>query len=68
MPYNYPVVLPLLDDLIRVHKFKPTIKWRQSFENYLKTMPLYYIGVSQRLNVKPAPRHSQLRDHVQPTP
>uniref|UniRef100_A0A8C7N090 Integrator complex subunit 6 n=1 Tax=Oncorhynchus kisutch TaxID=8019 RepID=A0A8C7N090_ONCKI len=44
MPYNYPVVLPLLDDLIRVHKFKPTIKWRQSFENYLKTMPLYYIG------------------------
>uniref|UniRef100_A0A674BJQ2 Integrator complex subunit 6 n=1 Tax=Salmo trutta TaxID=8032 RepID=A0A674BJQ2_SALTR len=44
MPYNYPVVLPLLDDLIRVHKFKPTIKWRQSFENYLKTMPPYYIG------------------------
>ncbi|XP_066542774.1 integrator complex subunit 6 isoform X1 [Hoplias malabaricus] len=43
MPYNYPVVLPLLDDLIRVHKFKPTVKWRQSFENYLKTMPPYYI-------------------------
>lgn len=34
------------DDLIKVHKFKPTIKWRQSFENYLKTMPPYYIGVS----------------------
>uniref|UniRef100_A0A8C9YWV7 Integrator complex subunit 6 n=1 Tax=Sander lucioperca TaxID=283035 RepID=A0A8C9YWV7_SANLU len=44
MPYNYPVLLPLLDDLIKVHKFKPTIKWRQSFENYLKTMPPYYIG------------------------
>ncbi|KAL6485287.1 hypothetical protein MHYP_G00073320 [Metynnis hypsauchen] len=43
MPYNYPVVLPLLDDLIRVHKFKPTVKWRQSFETYLKTMPPYYI-------------------------
>ncbi|KAK3542950.1 hypothetical protein QTP70_007292 [Hemibagrus guttatus] len=43
MPYNYPVVLPLLDDLIRVHKFKPTPKWRQAFESYLKTMPLYYI-------------------------
>uniref|UniRef100_A0A4W4FDC6 VWFA domain-containing protein n=1 Tax=Electrophorus electricus TaxID=8005 RepID=A0A4W4FDC6_ELEEL len=43
MPYNYPVVLPLLDDLIKVHKFKPTVKWRQSFENYLKTMPPYYI-------------------------
>uniref|UniRef100_A0A8C6LLP7 Integrator complex subunit 6 n=1 Tax=Nothobranchius furzeri TaxID=105023 RepID=A0A8C6LLP7_NOTFU len=44
MPYNYPVLLPLLDDLIKVHKFKPTLKWRQSFENYLKTMPPYYIG------------------------
>ncbi|KAA0715800.1 Integrator complex subunit 6 [Triplophysa tibetana] len=43
MPYNYPVVLPLLDDLITVHKFKPPAKWRQSFENYLKTMPPYYI-------------------------
>lgn len=35
------------DDLIKVHKFKPTIKWRQSFENYLKTMPPYYIGVNR---------------------
>ncbi|XP_073711249.1 integrator complex subunit 6 isoform X2 [Misgurnus anguillicaudatus] len=43
MPYNYPVVLPLLDDLITVHKFKPPAKWRQSFETYLKTMPPYYI-------------------------
>ncbi|KAM9485991.1 integrator complex subunit 6 [Clarias gariepinus] len=43
MPYNYPVVLPLLDDLIRVHKFKPTPKWRQAFESYLKTMPPYYL-------------------------
>lgn len=36
----------IADDLIKVHKFKPTIKWRQSFENYLKTMPPYYIGVN----------------------
>uniref|UniRef100_A0A8C2GCB6 Integrator complex subunit 6 n=1 Tax=Cyprinus carpio TaxID=7962 RepID=A0A8C2GCB6_CYPCA len=43
MPYNYSVVLPLLDDLITVHKFKPPAKWRQSFENYLKTVPPYYI-------------------------
>uniref|UniRef100_A0A5F9D7K7 Integrator complex subunit 6 n=1 Tax=Oryctolagus cuniculus TaxID=9986 RepID=A0A5F9D7K7_RABIT len=44
MPYNYPVLLPLLDDLFKVHKAKPTLKWRQSFENYLKTMPPYYLG------------------------
>ncbi|XP_018411946.1 PREDICTED: integrator complex subunit 6 [Nanorana parkeri] len=44
MPYNYPVLLPLLDDLFKVHKAKPSLKWRQLFENYLKTMPPYYIG------------------------
>lgn len=42
----------IADDLIKVHKFKPTLKWRQSFENYLKTMPPYYIGVSSRLLVR----------------
>uniref|UniRef100_A0AAQ5XC84 VWFA domain-containing protein n=1 Tax=Amphiprion ocellaris TaxID=80972 RepID=A0AAQ5XC84_AMPOC len=56
MPYNYPVLLPLLDDLIKVHKFKPTIKWRQSFENYLKTMPPYYIGsLRKALRIMGAP-------------
>uniref|UniRef100_A0AAV2ML05 Integrator complex subunit 6 n=1 Tax=Knipowitschia caucasica TaxID=637954 RepID=A0AAV2ML05_KNICA len=43
MPYNYPVLLPLLDDLFKVHKFKPNLKWRQAFESYLKTMPPYYM-------------------------
>uniref|UniRef100_A0A3B5LWT7 Integrator complex subunit 6 like n=1 Tax=Xiphophorus couchianus TaxID=32473 RepID=A0A3B5LWT7_9TELE len=43
MPYNYPVLLPLLDDLFKVHKFKPNLKWRQAFEMYLKTMPPYYL-------------------------
>ncbi|XP_029917996.1 integrator complex subunit 6 [Myripristis murdjan] len=43
MPYNYPVLLPLLDDLFKVHKLKPNLKWRQAFEMYLKTMPSYYL-------------------------
>ncbi|XP_014456841.1 integrator complex subunit 6-like isoform X1 [Alligator mississippiensis] len=43
MPYNYPVLLPLLDDLFKVHKHKPNLKWRQAFDNYLKTMPPYYL-------------------------
>ncbi|KAM9326579.1 integrator complex subunit 6-like [Gastrophryne carolinensis] len=43
MPYNYPVLLPLLDDLFKLHKLKPTLKWRQAFENYLKTMPPYFL-------------------------
>ncbi|KAJ8347926.1 hypothetical protein SKAU_G00265150 [Synaphobranchus kaupii] len=43
MPYNYPVLLPLLDDLFKVHKLKPNVKWRQSFEIYLKSMPPYFL-------------------------
>lgn len=43
MPYNFPVLLPLLDDLFKVHKLKPNLKWRQAFEMYLKTMPPYYL-------------------------
>ncbi|ELU15043.1 hypothetical protein CAPTEDRAFT_170208 [Capitella teleta] len=42
MPYNYPVLLPLIDELYKVHKMKPTPKWRQQFDGYLKTMPVYY--------------------------
>ncbi|XP_024096804.1 integrator complex subunit 6-like isoform X7 [Pongo pygmaeus] len=43
MPYNYPVLLPLLDDLFKVHKLKPNLKWRQAFDSYLKTLPPYYL-------------------------
>ncbi|XP_018410562.1 PREDICTED: integrator complex subunit 6-like [Nanorana parkeri] len=43
MPYNYPVLLPLLDDLFKLHKLKPTLKWQQAFDNYLKTMPPYFL-------------------------
>ncbi|XP_042639316.1 integrator complex subunit 6-like [Orycteropus afer afer] len=43
MPYNYPVLLPLLDDLFKVHKLKPNLKWRQAFDSYLKTLPPYFL-------------------------
>ncbi|KAM5221618.1 LOW QUALITY PROTEIN: integrator complex subunit 6-like [Ctenodactylus gundi] len=43
MPYNYTVLLPLLDDLFKVHKLKPNLKWRQAFDSYLKTLPPYYL-------------------------
>uniref|UniRef100_H3BYE9 Integrator complex subunit 6 like n=1 Tax=Tetraodon nigroviridis TaxID=99883 RepID=H3BYE9_TETNG len=51
MPYNYPVLLPLLDDLFKVHKLKPNVKWRQAFEIYLKTMPPYYLMVNQCFSI-----------------
>lgn len=36
----------LSDDLFKVHKLKPNLKWRQAFEMYLKTMPPYYLLVN----------------------
>lgn len=48
MPYNYPVLLPLLDELFKVHKLKICPKWRQQFEAYIKTMPPYYAGPLRR--------------------
>ena len=42
LPYNYPVLLPLLDDLLKVHQLKPTREWKMAWEAYLKTLPQYY--------------------------
>lgn len=46
MPYNYPGLLPLLDELFRVHRLRPTTEWRGHFANYLRTMPPYYAAVT----------------------
>ena len=35
----------LSDELVKVHKMKPTAKWKEKFESYLSTMPNYYAGV-----------------------
>uniref|UniRef100_H2ZH21 VWFA domain-containing protein n=1 Tax=Ciona savignyi TaxID=51511 RepID=H2ZH21_CIOSA len=42
MPYNYPVILPLIDQLIK-QKMKPSNDWRHFFDDYLKTVPPYYM-------------------------
>ncbi|KAF7287926.1 integrator complex subunit 6 [Rhynchophorus ferrugineus] len=42
MPYNYPVLLPLLDELFKIHRWKPTNEWRTAFQNYTRTLPAYY--------------------------
>ncbi|KAL1509205.1 hypothetical protein ABEB36_003978 [Hypothenemus hampei] len=48
MPYNYPVLLPLLDDLCKIHRWKPTNEWRTAFQNYTRTLPAYYAGPLRR--------------------
>ena len=49
LPYNYPVLLPLLDELFKVHRLKPTGEWRTAFQGYLRTMPAYYAGPLRRV-------------------
>ncbi|CAG9761952.1 unnamed protein product [Ceutorhynchus assimilis] len=48
MPYNYPVLLPLLDELFKIHRWKPTTEWRTAFQNYTRTLPAYYAGPLRR--------------------
>lgn len=48
LPYNYPVLLPLLDELMRVHAGKPSREWKKAFDEYLKNMPLYYAAPLKR--------------------
>ena len=40
------VVNLFADELLKVHKLKPNQNWRHHFENYLKTIPVYYAAVS----------------------
>jgi len=40
------LVIMFADELLKVHKLKPNQNWRLHFENYLKTIPVYYAAVS----------------------
>ncbi|GBP98607.1 Integrator complex subunit 6 [Eumeta japonica] len=58
LPYNYPVLLPLLDELFKVHRCKPTPEWKFAFQQYLERMPSYYVVPLRRALLKmgaPAP-------------
>ncbi|XP_028967111.1 integrator complex subunit 6 [Galendromus occidentalis] len=48
MPYNYPVLLMLLDELFKVHRLKAPPEWRDKFQEYLHNMPVYYAGPLKR--------------------
>ncbi|XP_049880396.1 integrator complex subunit 6 [Pectinophora gossypiella] len=52
LPYNYPVLLPLLDDLFKVHRCKPTPDWKLAFQQYLDRMPSYYVQPLRRALAK----------------
>lgn len=46
MPYNYPLLLPLIEELKMDSKAKNSHSWRLRLEKYLATMPSYYVQVS----------------------
>ena len=52
MPHNYPVLLPLLDDLFRVYRLKPSNEWKAQFGMYLSQMPGYYAGPLKRALIR----------------
>uniref|UniRef100_A0A2A4K5L9 VWFA domain-containing protein n=1 Tax=Heliothis virescens TaxID=7102 RepID=A0A2A4K5L9_HELVI len=52
LPYNYPMLLPLLDDLFKVHRCKPTPEWKLAFQHYLDRMPSYYVVPLRRALTK----------------
>lgn len=52
LPYNYPMLLPLLDDLFKVHRCKPTPEWKLAFQHYLDRMPSYYVAPLRRALTK----------------
>ncbi|KAG7310901.1 hypothetical protein JYU34_003733 [Plutella xylostella] len=52
LPYNYPVLLPLLDELFKQHRCKPTPEWKLNFQMYLDRMPSYYVAPLRRALAK----------------
>uniref|UniRef100_A0A8D9AIE5 Integrator complex subunit 6-A n=1 Tax=Cacopsylla melanoneura TaxID=428564 RepID=A0A8D9AIE5_9HEMI len=52
MPYNYPALLPLLDDFFKVHRMKVTPEWRNNFQKYITTMPCYYAAPLRRALIR----------------
>jgi integrator complex subunit 6 len=42
LPYAYPRLWPLLDELANVHRNVVNSKWRHEFEKYLQSIPNYY--------------------------
>ncbi|KAI5749299.1 hypothetical protein M8J76_006248 [Diaphorina citri] len=52
MPYNYPALLPLIDDFFKVHRMKVTPEWRGNFQKYIGTMPSYYAAPLRRALIR----------------
>lgn len=48
LPYNYPVLLPLLGDLFHKYNSNPPNDWIYKFSNYVRNIPQYYCPFLRR--------------------
>uniref|UniRef100_A0A1L8DAQ1 Putative dead box rna helicase n=1 Tax=Nyssomyia neivai TaxID=330878 RepID=A0A1L8DAQ1_9DIPT len=48
LPYNYPILLPLLGDLFHKHNSSPPNEWLYKFSNYVRNIPQYYCPFLRR--------------------
>lgn len=74
MPYNYPVLLPILEELLKKpqpqhpsqHPNKQLrSEWRVAFDEYLKTMPPYYAGPLKRAMQRMGANSSLVPDSIE---
>lgn len=52
MPYNYPVLLPLLEEWKQDPRARTSQSWKLRLDKYLATVPCYYIQVCYLLHSK----------------
>jgi hypothetical protein len=57
MPYNYPLFFQLMVELFQQLKLKPTKHWQDRFDNYLKSIPVYYYAPLRRVLSKKGLQH-----------
>lgn len=48
LPYNYVVLMPLINDLLNKHNLNPPSDWIYKFSNYVKSIPQYYCPFLRR--------------------
>lgn len=53
LPYNFPKLFNLIEELVNIHKLIPSNSWRQEIERYMLSIPPYYItNLKQYLKMK----------------
>jgi len=67
MPYNYPVLLPLIEDMLKKpqHPGKPLREWRPIFDEYLRTMPPYYATPLKRALTRMGAANNLVPDNLE---